>query len=553
MDDKLFIIAIGGTGMRCLEAFVHLCAAGMFDNKTIDILTLDTDETNGNKARVEGLIELYNRIKTSDNQHKGGESTANTFFSAKLNLYKFYTQYAEAERKTLKNLINTRTNTPENREDNRELTELFFDNNVQEFPLDHGYRAQTHLGSMLMYHGILEAAIKAKRGSKDVKDHDKDLQEFIQLLYNNSANARVFVFGSVFGGTGASSIPVIPIALRDALKVLMEGKKELNLNKVKFGSTLLTDYFKFDLPDDQQRKKDKVIADASNFALNSQAALNFYNSDITVKQSYKRLYHIGWPASLKVDYSQGQSGDVITGGKEQKNPCHVVELMCASAAYDFFTTDDLKQQEAKYLYRSVEEGEGNKLRLTGASFVGEKDGLVFEQKLGTLLSLAHLVLSRYSGAQEGTDGTIEFLEDIKRRNVDDYADIKDEQSRMLDEYLKEYAYCVTNGQLVPGWLHQVKNTIDGSFIFSDEALSLETSVLNKVDPGAIYKDDKYNWQEAVLFGKKADKRFDKFIEIFKSDESNPTQDQGISLKEKFLGHLYKAITKTQKTPHTNRG
>ena len=34
--NKIFIIAIGGTGMRCLESFVHLCAMGMFDNKTID-------------------------------------------------------------------------------------------------------------------------------------------------------------------------------------------------------------------------------------------------------------------------------------------------------------------------------------------------------------------------------------------------------------------------------------------------------------------------------------------------------------------------------------
>ena len=43
MNDKLFLIAIGGTGMRCLEAFVHLCAAGMFDDQEIEILTLDTD------------------------------------------------------------------------------------------------------------------------------------------------------------------------------------------------------------------------------------------------------------------------------------------------------------------------------------------------------------------------------------------------------------------------------------------------------------------------------------------------------------------------------
>lgn len=58
MEDKLFVIAIGGTGMRCLESFVHLCAMGMFDGKEINVLTLDTDQANGNKGRVEQLLSL---------------------------------------------------------------------------------------------------------------------------------------------------------------------------------------------------------------------------------------------------------------------------------------------------------------------------------------------------------------------------------------------------------------------------------------------------------------------------------------------------------------
>ena len=63
-DTKNFVIAIGGTGMRCLESFVHLCAAGMFDNKEIEILTIDTDQENGNKNRVENLVQNYIRIKS---------------------------------------------------------------------------------------------------------------------------------------------------------------------------------------------------------------------------------------------------------------------------------------------------------------------------------------------------------------------------------------------------------------------------------------------------------------------------------------------------------
>ena len=91
-QDKLFIIAIGGTGMRCLESFVHLCAIGMFDNQEIDILTLDTDESNGNKKRVEDLVDHYIRIKSSPTEI-GGKPGSNTFFSAKLNLTKYWTNY----------------------------------------------------------------------------------------------------------------------------------------------------------------------------------------------------------------------------------------------------------------------------------------------------------------------------------------------------------------------------------------------------------------------------------------------------------------------------
>ena len=105
MKDSLFVIAIGGTGMRCLEAFVHLCAIGMFDNEEINILTLDTDQSNGNKGRVERLIELYNKVKTDNPESPGGSPNSNTFFSSKLSLYRFYTDYSMANRRDRKSVV----------------------------------------------------------------------------------------------------------------------------------------------------------------------------------------------------------------------------------------------------------------------------------------------------------------------------------------------------------------------------------------------------------------------------------------------------------------
>ncbi|MBK8627929.1 MAG: hypothetical protein IPN86_20915 [Saprospiraceae bacterium] len=55
---------------------------------------------------------------------------------------------------------------PEKQKANKLVSDLFLDeNSVQEFNLAHGYRAQTHLGSHLMYHAIIESARNLASGS----------------------------------------------------------------------------------------------------------------------------------------------------------------------------------------------------------------------------------------------------------------------------------------------------------------------------------------------------------------------------------------------------
>ena len=548
--DKFFLIAIGGTGMRCLESFVHLCAAGLFDNQTIEILTLDTDQNNGNKERVENLIDLYNKVKTNDNATRGGEQRSNTFFSAKLNLYKFFTDYSVAKRMTLSALAATQNLTNEQRRDNQDLNDLLFDReSVQQFKLDHGYRAQTHLGSLLMYHGILEAAINAKKGDSNVKPQEKELSKYLQLLNQNSANARVFVFGSVFGGTGASSIPVIPIAISEALRILTGGNNVLNLNKVLFGSTLLTDYFKFNTPTNAQLKQDKVIADSHNFALNSQAALSFYNEDATVRKTYKRMYHIGWPSTLKINYSEGNAGNITTGGNEQKNACHVAELMCAVAAYDFFNANRKELEsigEAEYNFRTVAVDDNGNMQLTGASFVGEERGEIFENKLGALLSLAHIILSKFEGAHEDTNGTASLLNYLNDAKFPVYNELNDTQCAEIDEYLKEFGYKFTKGDVNFGWIYQIFKSVGaGKFIFAPDAFATDIDSLHDIDPGTIFADEQHHWNKSGLIGSGATKRFNTLVDLLKKEDTLPDEAQGTTLKEEFLAQLYNAITIAQ--------
>ncbi len=541
--DKLFVIAIGGTGMRCLESFTHLCAIGLFDNKEIEVLTLDTDQNNGNKGRVEELIAIYNRVKTSGTT-VGGTPNTNTFFSAKLNLHRFWTNYAGPGRENYKNITKLHTGSPDQQKANKLISDLFLtEDSVQEFALEHGYRAQTHLGSLLMYHGMIEAARNIMKGSA-VQWQERELDTFMGKLSAAGADARVFIFGSIFGGTGASSIPIMPKAFQDFVKIRSGGNSSIDFSRAKFGSTLLTEYFTFSKPSDQQkaRKSDRIIADSSFFPLNSQAALQFYQSDPTVQKCYKLLYHIGWPIESKKIDTNNTSNQTVTGGTEQKNACHITELLCACAAYDFFTRQDgFSSTKAEYLYKAVE-FQNNAFNFSFNDFVGNqhKSGELFINKLGGFFSLSHISLTKNGGAF-GEAGIKGFIKQCENQKLMQYSTITDEECKDINEYFKLFAYHFKGTQFHPGWLYQIRASIaPGAFLFNSKAFPETLSELKNLDVGSIFLDEKHHWSKGGFFGD----RYGTFVE--KLLNTGPKEEQKVNTtKEKFLAHLFNAITISQ--------
>ncbi|MDE5657367.1 MAG: hypothetical protein K2I19_09890, partial [Muribaculaceae bacterium] len=194
MPEQINIIGIGGTGMRCVESFVHLCAMGMFDDTEVNILALDTDIANGNFKRVRELIGNYNKVN-------GGKSLANTFFSAKIHYNEFSPEYGEET--TFDSISDYSTAKKRSIGGNEayhesDIVDLFLSKEVRSMSLHHGYRAQTQMGSMLMYHAIVEAAEKVA----DNPERPSGLRNFLSYLKEGTKH-KVFIFGSVFGGTGA--------------------------------------------------------------------------------------------------------------------------------------------------------------------------------------------------------------------------------------------------------------------------------------------------------------------------------------------------------------
>ena len=312
---NVFLIGIGGTGMRCLESFVHTCAMGMYDNTDVHILALDTDSNNGNFERLRATVDAYKKVN-------GDKAKSETFFSASISYYEFTPGYTdESSYESISNYSNEKAHNEETHVS--DLVDIFLDDPVRRMNLKHGYRAQTQLGSMLMYHAIIKEAYKSA-------DRASQLRDFLKALLS-ADNQPVFVFGSVFGGTGASSIPIIPLAFREACKLIGGESKDIIANNF-FGSIVLTSYFRFDV---SSSNPDEVIARSENFAINSQAALMFYNSDKTVREAYRRLYLLGRTTNESRDVIKGGAKGV-TGGDSQKNPADYIELIAAFAAFDFF-------------------------------------------------------------------------------------------------------------------------------------------------------------------------------------------------------------------------
>lgn len=444
MAKKVFVIGIGGTGMRCLESFVHLCAMGMFDNHDVRMLALDTDRLNGNFARLQELLAFYNRINKD-------KVSSDTLFSARINYGTFTPDY-DKNNVTFNSISDYSSASSlligENvKYRESDLCDLFLDSKVRAMDLAHGYRAQTQLGSMLMYHAIIEEAYKTKRS-----DYNSELRSFIKELNESSGN-QVFIFGSVFGGTGASSIPIIPRAFQKAAEIMF-GEQAQVLEKNFYGSVIMTNYFSFDI-----QKQDAIVATSDKFALNSQAALAFYASDKTVNRTYRRMYILGRENMRNISNEKAKTD---TGGASQENPVDYMELIAAFAAYDFFKTCDggesafssEKGKRSNFYYITIQPDDAN--RLIADNFTSA-DKFKFIEKSGILLATCLL------------DGSNDFFLSMKNN---EFTDITDDELTALRNYFIKF-YNITNDK--NGWLPQmVKSSTESGFaglLFNNEVFS----------------------------------------------------------------------------------
>ena len=320
-----YAIAIGGTGARCLEALVHLCAAGYGPREELNVLIIDPDAANGNTNRAIATIRayrdmyaaIYGAVEVQDASNLDKQKFFPTSIRYADDLASDLKVWSPPNQANFQEFLTPKDQALTAKE--RTLLKLFYTQEELKFRLEAGFRARTNIGSVVMAQSINKEVLE--------KDPWKFFVEKLSQGIRSSQPGQVFVFGSIFGGTGASGLPIIGRILREHAGLVDNPLFAL-------GAAVMLPYFDFNRP----AANGELVALSDYFLLNTQTALKYYQNEKNLV-SYHDLYLIG-------EEKWRSAGDGAVGGRDQNNPSHLIELLAALAAIDFYNDRPTTKSEA---------------------------------------------------------------------------------------------------------------------------------------------------------------------------------------------------------------
>ena len=304
MATRNFLIGIGGTGARVIESVVHLCAAG-FGPDELSMFMVDPDAGNGNLDRTKKLITDY---KNCRNKLQKTESCPlfKTDIKVPPGEKEFVWEIFSNANATLSDYINY-TNLRNQSPDLSDFASLLFSEDELDTKLNEGFRGHPSIGSVVMSNPPQDA-YPFKLLWEDMSD-------------KKSNEIRVFIVGSVFGGTGAAGFPTL--GSKNLIKYNDFAKIGETQSKVLLGGALVLPYFSFE---SDSATTEKMFVTTNDFPIATKAALQYYNEK---DLGFDQIYFIGDSLNPKV-------GKFGVGSSKQSNLPHYIEMVTSLAAFDFY-------------------------------------------------------------------------------------------------------------------------------------------------------------------------------------------------------------------------
>lgn len=327
---KVFVFCIGGTGIRVMKSITMLMAGGMDTNGyTVVPVVLDPHLDLEEKKNLQTILDSYENIY--QNSINNGSTTANSlqgFFNSEIKTLAELDNHRETPTEILgseekfSSYINESSLGAENI--NKYFVQTLFSTHNLSSRLSVGFKGNPNMGTV-----VLGEMIEGADWFKQFKQHCED-------------GDRVFIISSIFGGTGASGYPLIEKKIKSADDIP-------TVKNAVMGAVTVLPYY--GLKDPATNNSD---IDSANFFTKTKAALTYYEK--TVKSDY--LYYVGEKSLRQVNENNE---------KLQDDPAHFVELVAASALFDFLKRN--KPDSTQYLCRAVnEDAESMNLERLGSGY-----------------------------------------------------------------------------------------------------------------------------------------------------------------------------------------
>lgn len=378
-----FVIFMGGTGGRCMEALGYVLSAGLLAHPTgkpgdirahhtMHVLSMDTDKAHKNVAKGREVLRRYKRIRDQLRTPDVEKYENSTLFDVDIQLTEWLVQPSGFELDTGE--VFRVVNLAGKDADAQNVGDLLFSDEEQKVePQEYGFRAHPNVGAAVMHATML----RLTRENRE----DRPYLEFRQRIATAARQAggeevRVLLVGSLFGGTGAASFPTIAGDIR----------RHVTAQNLRIGAVMLGKYFEFDGLPTAASTDGAIRPESENFEVATMEALRYYSEGS--HRHFSTIYLLGAPIAQKVKRR-------ADGGKDQENPPMYVELETALACVDFFGAPAPSGPRGRFphvLYRYVDV-EGGALICSWKSLSG---GLEVAAVLARMLYFSAVYANHYA-------------------------------------------------------------------------------------------------------------------------------------------------------------
>lgn len=370
MATKYFCYCIGGTGARVAEVAAHLCAMKMIkkvdDLEPIEFIIVDKDDSCGGTTQAKETIGNISTLSGLTKTQKLDEAKTIGFCNHKLNIASW--NFSNA----LSNICNN-INNPKLAQvlgsdaDDKLVMRAFYNEEARETDTEKGFYGKPSLGTSIFEYMLSEADQNNQDNQDDQDNILKPVEEFLGRSTNN--RAKVFIIGSIFGGTGA--------AVFSNLAAYMRKHFEKRNEDILVSGVLLLPYFSFGTRDGDG--DGTPLINSGDFGTKSYLALSQYAQNkhlmrkaVADNGSFDSLYICGQDPLHVV-------GEYANGGKGQKNHFDLVDLIAADAMVDFFNKNFYDNAGAvtdlgkiyEYRFRGTADNVGGKIANVSQTEIGE--------------------------------------------------------------------------------------------------------------------------------------------------------------------------------------